>query len=100
MKAQALKAVVSRQLSEPGAKWTPETGWTNEPIQPFAAPIARHGGRTPLADAMKADIAAWMRSVDAHLYECRALMIADFASAYRLTFRQAEQLFDLSPIQA
>ena len=26
-----LREVVSRNLDKPGAKWTPETGWTNDP---------------------------------------------------------------------
>lgn len=28
----ALKRLVARHLSETGAKWTPETGWTNDPV--------------------------------------------------------------------
>lgn len=28
-----LRRVVSEQLSKPGAKWTPETGWTDAPIE-------------------------------------------------------------------
>lgn len=28
-----LRRVVSSQLSKPGAKWTPETGWTDAPIE-------------------------------------------------------------------
>lgn len=28
-----LRATVTANLSKPGAKWTPETGWTNDPVK-------------------------------------------------------------------
>ena len=31
--AQALQAITAKALTQPGAKWTPETGWTDAALK-------------------------------------------------------------------
>ena len=84
---QTLTAAVNNALAQPGAKWTPETGWTDEPRE------------RPTLDAFLSSLAGeYRRAFDLAVPECLSLAVSAFvrdvrrSTGGRISERAAEGL--------